>query len=275
LELFSLRSSRTAPHATALRHGIDSITIRAQIHRFHPSEVKIGFVALTIRAVEHLVRGLSNLSERLHHNVNQYILPNGDNFVSFSEYIVPTILVLIPLVVRVFLLLLVDISTFRFDVIFSSLIGAGVVSIVLYILNWEDMIQSQASIQKVLLFLLYVAFTRFFASKTRVDGPNKNDAEKNKNVQMSACLLSIYILAPISLVHVSLGLIPSVFLVPLLAFPSHGDTNLFTKVFFVMCLSVPWVIGSMRDNLVALNMIANVYATYTPLYFLLGILYLG
>lgn len=270
--------SRTAPHASALSHGIDSITIRAQINRSNPSEIQIGFIALTARAVEHLVRGLSNLSERLHHNVNQYILPNGNNFVSFSEYIVPSILVLIPLVVRFFLLLLVDIRVFRFNIIFISLIGTGIVSLVFYISDFEGIIQSALSIHKILLFLFYVTslvIVRFIISKSYFCNLNGNDIEKSKHIQMIACLLSIYIYVPISLFHVSLAIIPSVFLVPLLAFPLHGDINLFTKAFLVFFLSVPWVIGSVCDNLVALNIVALVYVSYAPLYVLLGILYLS
>lgn len=268
---------RTAPHATALSHGIDSITIRAQINRSNPSEIQIGFVALTLRAVEHLVRGLSNLSERLHHNVNQYILPNGKNFVSFSEYIVPSILVLIPLVVRVFLLLLVDIRMFHFYIIFISLIGAVILSLVFYGLNFEGIVQNAISIPRVRLFFIYITtlvVSRLVMSKTSVGGQKENSIEKKQNVQMVACLLSIYIHVPILLFHVSLGLMPSIFLVPILAFPSHGDSNLLTKVLLLLFLILPWVIGSVCDNLIVLNAIAQMYAAYTPIYFLLGILYL-
>mmetsp|Transcript_8855 Transcript_8855/g.13210 ORF Transcript_8855/g.13210 Transcript_8855/m.13210 type:complete len:326 (+) Transcript_8855:128-1105(+) len=53
------------------------------------------------RGTEHLLRALNSLQELLHHNVDQYLMVSPSKFVSFDEYVLPAILILLPLVLRV------------------------------------------------------------------------------------------------------------------------------------------------------------------------------
>ncbi len=54
---------------------------------------------------EHLLRGLNSLQELLHHNVDQYLMVSPTKFVSFDEYVIPAILILLPLMLRVLIIL--------------------------------------------------------------------------------------------------------------------------------------------------------------------------
>ena len=92
--------TRPAPHAKALLNGIDSLTIQAKISSEDNTIGKsIGERIDTILyGIEHLTRGLNSLQELLHHNVNQYIMVSTTKFVSFDEYLIPNILILLPLV---------------------------------------------------------------------------------------------------------------------------------------------------------------------------------
>ena len=53
-----------------------------------------------VQGLERTVRALSNLHERLHHSVTQYLLPGPAKFVSNGEYTYPGVLVLLPLALR-------------------------------------------------------------------------------------------------------------------------------------------------------------------------------
>lgn len=238
------------------------------------------------RAMELLLRGLSNLSERLHHNVNQYILPNGDNFVSFSEYLVPTVLILIPLVVRAMLLILIDIKTFRFNVMFVSIVGAMSMSLIfgLFFSDVQEIILSDISFKKLCLALFYVASVfmvsrshrstfHLIATNDTLDGMYE---EKQRAVQLVTCLISIYIHVPIALFHHSLAIISAVLLVPITAFPTYGSRSQFLKGCLFVFLSFPLsVMGWLSRDTSVLCPLAYQYTIFVPLYFLLGILCIG
>eukprot|EP00586_Coscinodiscus_wailesii_P009722 CAMPEP_0172508280 /NCGR_PEP_ID=MMETSP1066-20121228/210770_1 /TAXON_ID=671091 /ORGANISM="Coscinodiscus wailesii, Strain CCMP2513" /LENGTH=415 /DNA_ID=CAMNT_0013286197 /DNA_START=62 /DNA_END=1306 /DNA_ORIENTATION=- len=79
------------PHSPFLEVGIDSFSVQA---RLPSSDMTVMHVSL-----EHFMRGLSNLEERLHHSVVQYLLLSTKKFVSNGEYIYPTLLLLLPAVI--------------------------------------------------------------------------------------------------------------------------------------------------------------------------------
>jgi hypothetical protein len=94
---------RSAPHSKALNSDIDLSTI--QINLFTKDQLDkltIGTNMNTfLYGIEHLTKELNSLQELLHHNANQYIMVSTMTFVSFDEYLLPIILILIPLVLRV------------------------------------------------------------------------------------------------------------------------------------------------------------------------------
>lgn len=77
------------------KEQIDKITVRNKVNTI-------------LYGVEHLLRGINSLQELLHHNVNQYIMVSTTKFVSFDEYIIPIILILLPLALRVLIILFYD-----------------------------------------------------------------------------------------------------------------------------------------------------------------------
>ena len=82
------------PHSSALNHGIDSLTIEVRIPdnglgSSSSSNIHPHYADLT-RCMEHLLRSISNLHERLHHSIAQYTMPSPSKFVSHGEYIFPT-----------------------------------------------------------------------------------------------------------------------------------------------------------------------------------------
>lgn len=161
-------SIRSAPHAKALNHGIDSLTIRIEIASQNQIDSSILEKRINhiLYGLEHLFRAINSLQELLHHNVNQYIMVSATKFVSFDEYIIPTILILLPLVLRIVMII--------------------------------HALRSQGSSPKQLT--------------------NAEEESKGLRLQLWICLLALYILVPIALVHVSLGLISAILLVPLLSF---------------------------------------------------------
>jgi hypothetical protein len=115
---------RTSPHAAALGRGIDSVTIQAQLRPNRDNRFAHKAAVDAVASIEHLFRGLNSLSERLHHNVDQYLLPSSGKFVSLGEYLLPAILLMLPLVLRVIKLLVTDLGNFHFYRSLSSAVGA-------------------------------------------------------------------------------------------------------------------------------------------------------
>jgi hypothetical protein len=100
-------NKRPAPHSKALNNGIDSLTIQINLStKDQLDKLTVGTKINTfLYGIEHLTRGLNSLQELLHHNVNQYIMVSTMKFVSFDEYLLPIILILIPLVLRVLMIM--------------------------------------------------------------------------------------------------------------------------------------------------------------------------
>ena len=111
---------RSGPHAKALDIGIDSFTIHARLSQEPLTSWTIyPKVALLMQSTEHMLHSINSLNERLHHSLNQYFLPSTSSFVSNSEYIIPNILILLPLVVRASSLAFGCITRFQFQMTLS------------------------------------------------------------------------------------------------------------------------------------------------------------
>ena len=187
------------------------------------------------RCLEHLLRSISNLHERLHHSVSQYLLPSPTKFVSHGEYIYPGLLISLPMVIRAAILALRDIK--RFQVMFVGYIlawvglvsfGIGIVCVATSHHKREKDAENTTNhewMMKTVYFLSYAMI--IFAMLTGRDGHQKGPSvrkvadedvhyECQKSLRFFLCLLGVYLHAPLLLANYSLGLPSAVFWSPLL-----------------------------------------------------------
>ena len=298
---------QAGPHYPALERGIDSLTIELRIP---PKPVKNvassttlihAHMADTARVVEHLLRAISNLHERLHHSVAQYTLPSMTKFVSHGEYIFPAILTTLPMVIRATMLALRDIRRFRF-VFVGMVVGAvslmtGFIYIWSYYqdkenkpktgnsVNWNDLSVYFAS--HAIVITISRRTSRAELSKwlehSPADGTTITMDEHHKSLRFIACLCAIYLHAPLLLANYSLGLPSSAFWCPLLAiFMFLPSDRLKHRIWMRLILSfamlallivtcppifvVPKIFGM---NTTYINTV------YTPLHLLLSVLCFG
>lgn len=238
---------RRQPHASALQHGIDSLTIQVHIpnkkENTNTSTSSSASASSTIhphyadftRCLEHLLRSISNLHERLHHSVSQYLLPSPTKFVSHGEYIYPGLLISLPMVIRAAILALRDIK--RFQVMFVGYIlawvgldsfGIGIVCVATSHHQREKDAENTTNhewMMKTVYFLSYAMI--IFAMLTGRDGHQKGPSvrkvadedvhyECQKSLRFFLCLIGVYLHAPLLLANYSLGLPSAVFWSPLL-----------------------------------------------------------
>jgi glycosylphosphatidylinositol transamidase len=100
-----------AAHAPALERGIDSLTLQIR-YSGRLARPEMEFIKEFFQLLEGIVRALSNLHERLHHSITQYLMPSPFKFVSHSEYLIPNLLMILPLVLRAVSLALWEIESF-------------------------------------------------------------------------------------------------------------------------------------------------------------------
>jgi glycosylphosphatidylinositol transamidase len=263
------------PHAPALERGIDSLTIRVSFggvfHRDPSVEV--------VQHTEYIIRSLANLHERLHHSFTLYLLPNPRDFVSHIEYLLPNILVLLPLAVRVFGMLLpsmtrgLDLTALKG--VLLTVLGV-VVAMFLQALAFGD---EESSSSMVAFFVLLYAGVAFFwvttvlrrnhsrPSKTLNEG-NEGDPGTTRTiltVQFVTCAITVYILVPIAFCHASLSYLPSVVWTPLLAFPDYPSLSKRTsKSAFQRVAAIPMLCLLVVATAPPLALVPSVFSGYTP-----------
>ena len=235
---------RDQPHASALLHGIDALTIELRIPT-QPLETPTSIhphYADFARCIEHLLRSISNLHERLHHSIDQYTMPSPSKFVSHGEYIYPAILVALPLVARAAMLALGDLKRFRFQfvgvvmgVVMMSSCGIGLLATAVPLMRETSTAFIQGWVSYLVFFVSYASViwaARWSVSLPRHGSKNSNTTTNNEGVSHNdsdllddsqnslrfiACLLGIYLHAPLLLANYSLGFPSSAFWSPLLA----------------------------------------------------------
>ncbi|TYZ68814.1 hypothetical protein PybrP1_011661 [[Pythium] brassicae (nom. inval.)] len=83
----TLATGPSGAHAHFIRYNIDSVTLSALPGGGGDRATTTALsLRATLRAVEKLVRALSNLEEKLHQSFFLYVLPNTRHFVSVGEY---------------------------------------------------------------------------------------------------------------------------------------------------------------------------------------------
>lgn len=225
------------PHASALNHGIDALTIEVRIpgDTTNPSSSIHPHYADLTRCVEHLLRSISNLHERLHHSIVQYTMPSPSKFVSHGEYIFPAILVSLPMVVRAATLALRDLKRFQFlrtgVVLGSVCMSTFAISVWAIGTNKRRKAEECTSewISYVVFFISYLLVIFVARHDTLIppkgagtDNKQTKQSQSNKNecqgsLRFVSCLVGIYLHVPLLLANYSLGFPSSAFWSPLLA----------------------------------------------------------
>ena len=219
---------------------------------------------------------MSNLQERLHHSISQYLLPSTTKFVSNGEYMIPAILVMLPLAIRALLLILRDIETINFNLVFKIL---GMSSVLSFYLICVSFIAIDARMTNTLVIASY--FTTFIVVRMEKKKGNRKAEDESlvmerKVLQLIACLLALYLHVPLVIGHFSLGYPSTIFWTPLLAFCSHGNVRhkFIQKLFAILFLTLTW-----PPLLLVQKLFGGIYTIYVctvfaPLHFILSILWL-
>eukprot|EP00977_Amphora_coffeiformis_P014168 scaffold3901_cov174-Amphora_coffeaeformis.AAC.6 len=220
----------TAPHAVALERGLDALTIQLVVRQgaVMNNDVKTRNVASKIpAAMEICIRALSNLHERLHHSTSLYLLLDMDHFVKHEEYLVPNLLLLIPLILRAVTLFWVDLEHFDWItvglVVERTLLLTMGISLGLEMMefidthSWWILNDGLAARHTIVgLAYLYLAW-RFVFVKERWS------VQSRRSVQCFACFWALYTHVAIAFGHVSLAFPSALLWTPLLAFPFYHD----------------------------------------------------
>lgn len=168
--------------------------------------------------MEHLLRALSNLHERLHHSIAQYTMPSPSKFVSHGEYIYPAVLVSLPMVARAATLALKDLRRFRFGHV--ALVVGSVCVAVAAIGVWATFSTAGCSewvsyVAFLPSYLLVLTAARQGGWTQAKGGADAN--ERQESLRFVACLLGVYLHAPLLLANYALGFPSAAFWSPLLA----------------------------------------------------------
>lgn len=223
----TLLKGPSPPHAIALDHGIDSITIQA-VFTTDSAEQKQQFFLQLVAKTEPILRALSNLHERLHHSTSLYLLTSAERFVKHEEYLVPNLLVITPLVIRAVTLILIDINHFHPGAVqhalLLTLIGTAVISILsISLIEWMGKQAGIVSTPSAMWYhvatkvgyLIVLIFALFGLPK---QSKGFQSVSARQSVQFAACLLAIYIHVPIAFGHVSLAFPSAMLWSPIIAF---------------------------------------------------------
>ena len=275
-------------HSSALNHGIDSLTIEVRIPNnglgsTSSSNIHPHYADLT-RCIEHLLRSISNLHERLHHSIAQYTMPSPSKFVSHGEYIFPAILVSLPMVIRAAKLALRDLKRFHFMhvvmVVCAVCASTLVISLWGYMSGWK--VEDHTSQWTAMYFISYLVVV-YVARLQNTQKEDETDlVDRRGSLRFISCLCGIYLHVPLLLANYSLGFPSSVFWTPLLAililpdrFRSESKVisslSLIVKCMLLLVTSPPILLVPRIFNFYT----PYILCVYTPLHLLLAALWLA
>lgn len=246
------------PHWPALDRGIDSVTIQASFRGVFNQDPTLRFM----ECLETALRSLSNLHERLHHSFVLYWMPSPDKFVSHMEYFLPNVLVLVPLATRALGMIANggEIQLHLGAIGFSILVTISTMVSMLFISLGLDAFDRKDDFARTnTCFLIFIVGILYVLKTKIVPDCKQEDEEKAKRIrssfQFTACATAAYILAPIAFAHAALAYVPSMLLVPLIAFPNYGGKM---GKFFLMFLCVTWFV-----TLPPILLVPRILDTYT------------
>jgi Gaa1-like, GPI transamidase component len=280
------------PHAPALERGIDAITIQGyfaaatdaddfDLTQGNTPRTKLSpqqYPMELVQRMELIVRSLSNLHERLHHSTSLYLLPSKDRFVKHEEYLVPNLLLIIPLIMRAIHYVLLDRTTTQesnpsnFFAVGQAFIITLIWTIMVSLLITADSIESDldesvvegswlvrtshsyriTGIYVVLLWMLTFCFKRTLLC------PNSR-----RCIQFASCLLASFMHVSIAFGHVSLAYPSALFWTLLLAFPTYRNVNASSGLVFYT-LTVLYKVGVFLITCPFTYLVPGVFSVYTP-----------
>jgi glycosylphosphatidylinositol transamidase len=250
------------PHAEALDRGIDSLTLEAHFNHL-PASLHGLYQAEFVSLLELMIRALSNLHERLHHSTSLYLLTSYERFVKHEEYLVPNLLLVIPMVVRAVTLIVFDISRFHWPAVGWALsrMLLGTAWVAWSVPLVEATLPTGDSYRNYWMGLVvalgYVPL--LFIPWTTPSGPKCRDAAASSSIQFLACLLGVYVHVAIAFGHVSLAFPSAMIWSPLIAFPSYRTP---------LAGPMGWTIRFLSGLLLVVTMpcvflVPNVFSTWT------------
>ena len=256
---YNLAMGPNPPHFVALDKGVDSLTIEADLYGG-----KAGTNALEcVQKLEGVLRSLSNLHERLHHSITQYLLPSPTKFVSHAEYLLPNLLILLPLVLRAATLVLVDIPWFDFRAL-QTLLLVGIVSLILFLASIRT---STATMNA--LYGICLALVREYMRKLT------SSLQYGQSLQFGTCLVAIYMHVPLVLANVSMALPSALMWSALMAFPVFPIQNaLWKRIKRPLVLVVALLSLALVPNKLFGGYTPFVTTVFMPLHMLISMLWL-
>ncbi len=274
-----------------MNHGIDSITIQVKLptlptvpktqssvdnnvdkknnHNHVTNDVAdthLKNINQVLLGIEHLLRGINSLQEVLHHSVNQYIMVSTTKFVSFDEYILPVILILIPLALRVIIILYPKVTagtqtatqthclqSFQYALTFQCLLQSIILSLVTFISNrlFATFISHPPTVELMInsTYILVYILSLQSLNKLETSSPTiittttstknaenshqtqqRKRSDERQSLQLLSCIIALYLHVPIALVHVSLALVSALTWVPLLAFVTYSSSTTYSFI---------------------------------------------
>ena len=289
-------------HAAALDRGIDSVTLQLVVpsDRNHPNNnnnMREFFAYL-----EPTVRALSNLEERLHHSITLYLLPSYSKFVSHSEYLIPSILLALPLVLRAILLLFWDLQPYihlrvagwTVLVMMSSMVGFQTAALLSSGMDTLQQLIPAISLIYGMAAMVAMTLKRRYSSgdasspdddkpssqsslTSNSSGTTSQQSQVTATIHFVTCLMVLYTHVPIVFAHASLGYPFALIWVPTISFwnwssrrPNSSSKALLmiwgTLMFLVLLVPPVWMATVVGEVTVYLKFV------YLPLHVLFGML---
>lgn len=263
------------PHAGALDRGIDAITIQGIL----PEDDKtLTDTAQFVQRMEPTLRALSNLHERLHHSSSLYLIVSPDRFVKHEEYLVPNLLLIIPLVIRAVFLVVMDISRFDWKAVGWALqwtvvatltcaVGLGKVA------GNDPWTMFDGGLSIMLFALVYL----FILIQSRLQ---RFTVESVQSIQFLACMLGIVVNVPLAFGHVSLSFPSALVWTPLIAFSSYQQESskkafrVLSALFWLAVLVTTWPCTFLVPNVFPTFSVYVRYG-YLPLHLIVTLLQLS
>jgi len=240
-------------HADALDRGIDSLTIRGGKTVGPP--------------IENIVRGLSNLHERLHHSTSLYVIPNSQAFVKHEEYLVPNLLLFIPGLLR--LIDIVFMSTSRLH-LRDSFASVGLMFLLASVLAQAPE-QNYATDCFALWTIVVFSFLGYLSLR-RDSG--QETASRYTSVQFGACLLLVLVHVTTAFGNVSLSFPSAMWWTPWIVWqPGKSFLLRFIKAALTVAVLLPSATVVLRLLLNGENTLYFEYG-FLPLYVASLMLYL-
>jgi glycosylphosphatidylinositol transamidase len=182
-----------AAHAPLLERGIDALTLHVRL----TSSPQANYLIIDlIRYLEGIVRALSNLHERLHHSMTQYLMPSPLKFVSHSEYLIPNLLLVVPLLVRAVGLILVQDLPGGFDL---QALPVGAATVVASFSIYQCSPHVETTHLTALLAILYILAPVILHRNVTIK------PSTHQSVLFVTCLLAIYTILPLILSNVAVA----------------------------------------------------------------------